>query len=627
MQWSTQQVTNNTYNSTDRPAIINTGSSLFLAYKGASGDTAIYYAQNSSGAWGPLTVARGSDGIVFGTSFAPALTLLGNSILMTWMGSGDTHVWYSQYDLATGTWTPQTICTGSDGIVFGTSLSPSLASLGGKAFMAWKGQGSDTRIWTSTYDPAASGGNWSPQTVLAGSDGVVFGTSAKPAAVEYFGSLFLAWMGSGDTHLWYSVYDPTTKQWSPQAFAQYDGAAFGTSDGPALVTMGTSILMTWKGVSGDSRIWQSATSLPAVSWQNQAIAAGANSVQFGTSFGPALAQTPAGPLMVWRGSGDTFIWTSALSSAISGTYNGGNWMSWAASQSGSAFSTKGIGEMMMVGTHDAGMYVTLDVSVLGKTQDQTIFEQLSAGVRYFDLRVAYAGDLDGNYFFQIVHGPIPGPLFAEVLNDVRSFMSVPGCREVAVLKLSHMSISTDAYDQLVTMITSSIGSWLYRNPGPGRLAGIPYDALTADGNGKVIVVVDGAYAVNSSTSGIYVYRDATLTDPAALKQGDLIVYDAYSDTTDYRAMSTDQIAKFRNYTGICSDGQTPSDMFLLSWTLTPWTGVWWWAQQANANFLNDFAQAVVVPNSHGKLPNVIYLDYHEYAGALDYVVESNLRNP
>ena len=47
-------------------------------------------------------------------------------------------------------------------------------------------------------------------------------------------------------------------------------------------------------------------------------------------------------------------------------------------------------------------------------------------------------------------------------------------------------------------------------------------------------------------------------------------------------MQKDQFAKFERYTGkMAHDQNLPCDLFLLSWTLTPATGVWFAAQAAN----------------------------------------------
>lgn len=342
--------------------------------------------------------------------------------------------------------------------------------------------------------------------------------------------------------------------------------------------------------------------------------------------------------MVWRNSTGMQLWQSTFAPqvdpasrilAASSRYDTANWMSQLAGQD-PTFGRRGLGQMVLLGTHDAGMYFDVwdkPSAALGRTQDQSIFGQLMGGVRYFDLRVTYA--LYAPYpeaasmEFMIAHGPLTGPLFTEVLSSVSGFMGRGG-KEVVVLKLSHMDITQALYAQLASLIASKLGTWLYTDPFAGRLAAVPYEILTRSG-GKVIVVVDDDYAVNTPTRGIYVYRDATRNDTGGLRVGDLIVYDAYSNTTDYATMMADQQQKFSKYTGKCGDNQTNSDMFLLSWTLTPVTGVWWWAQGANARLQAEVTASRVGVLNPGSMINVVYLDYYEYASTdtqnvLDYAI-------
>jgi hypothetical protein len=648
--WSSQSNTDGTYNSSDRPAILNTGEFLFMAWKGVTGDPKLYYARNTGSAWGPLAIAQGSDGVVFQSAYAPALTMVGSMILMVWTGN-DKRLRYSLYDLTTGTWSAQAVCRGSEPDDFASVTAPGLASIGGTAFLFAQSVFSNGRFWSCTFDVATR--TWGERALLPGN----FRTDAKPAVAEFFGSLVLAWSGHGDTSVWYSVLDPRTREWSAATLVTYAGTAFGTSDGPALLAVGTSLLLVWKGVPGDTRIWQSRGTFPpprdvpegsapppppppTVTWEDQTVVAGSDSVQFGTAFGPALVKTREGVVMVWRNSSNMQLWQSTFAAdaaepgrilAAESRYETANWMGQLAAQD-PAFGQKGLGQMVLLGTHNAGMYSYALKSILGQTQDRTIYEQLMSGVRFFDLRVSY-DVVESNEFsfraaFRIVHGPIPGPEFLGVLIDIRNFMAKGG-KEVVVLKLSHLENSQtvmrqDVYADLATRIDSVLGPWLYKDRFDGRLAAVPFATLTRSG-GKVIVVVDGDYAVNKPMPGIYVYRDATLNDRATLSRGDLIVFDSYSDTTSYAAMMTDQQDKFRKYQGRCSDERTDSDMFVLSWTLTPATFVWWWASGANAKLQNEITASRIESLNPGRMINVVYLDYYEHASTdtkdvLDYAI-------
>ncbi|MEO7732250.1 MAG: phosphatidylinositol-specific phospholipase C [Kofleriaceae bacterium] len=79
--------------------------------------------------------------------------------------------------------------------------------------------------------------------------------------------------------------------------------------------------------------------------------------------------------------------------------------------------TRGLAELSIPGTHDAGARVE-PYAGIAKTQDLTIAEQLAAGVRYFDVRCRHFQD-----GFLIFHGPIDqDQTFAQVLATMYAFL-------------------------------------------------------------------------------------------------------------------------------------------------------------------------------------------------------------
>lgn len=267
-----------------------------------------------------------------------------------------------------------------------------------------------------------------------------------------------------------------------------------------------------------------------------------------------------------------------------------------------------LGSLVLPASHDAGMYLS-GISALGKTQELSIYGQLAYGVRYFDLRPKWTGSK-----FVIYHGPITGPDLSTVLADIRRF-ALEGHRELAVLKLSHFdNIDQATYQKLVQQIQTSIGQWLVTStPNGKRLADVTLNEYVANGP-AMLVVVDGDYAYNVRTPGFWVYRDWESSTPA---RGDLRVYDIYSDTTDFQKMKTDQFTKFANYNGkMKNDQNLPCDMFLLSWTLTPVTGVWFISKEPNRRLGQDILEPRN-PNQYGQIINMLYVDYVEFARATD----------
>jgi hypothetical protein len=272
--------------------------------------------------------------------------------------------------------------------------------------------------------------------------------------------------------------------------------------------------------------------------------------------------------------------------------------------------------LVLPAAHDAAMYRGGFPESIAQTQDMTVYEQLSYGIRYFDLRPMW----DVGKLF-IHHGPVRGPQLADVLGDVRRFAEKH--RELVILKFSHEEGFRDesAYKSLVKQIKTNLGPWLYRTlPKGKRLAEIALSEFVAQGC-AILVVCDGDYPLDYRGGGVWVFRD---WDSAHPEQGDLRVYDKYSNTMSYAAMKTDQLGKFERYDGKCKGRpDVPCDLFLLSWTLTPATNVRAFAAEPNRN-LETVLKWLKIPNRHGFVPNLLYTDYVKSANLTDVAVQLNL---
>jgi hypothetical protein len=301
----------------------------------------------------------------------------------------------------------------------------------------------------------------------------------------------------------------------------------------------------------------------------------------------------------------------------------GNWMgdnlSWLANKS--------LDEIVIPGSHDAGMYRGEGLGALALTQDQPIYDQLRGGVRYFDLRVL-AGSPQ-----RIYHGSAlaKGPPLQEVLDDVKRFMA-EGRKEAVVLKFSHFmnfancsptGLSPD-YAKLATSLSNTLGPWLYDSKtGASHPARVPLNELLNTG-GKVIVVVDGDWATSNCNQALpytFVFRD---WDAAGPEYGQFNVYDKYANTTDYDSMRADQFEKFLNYNGeMLNDPNIDCDLFLLSWTLTPVTDVSRYSKTPNRNLAEEMNH--VSRNRYGLIPNILYVDYYQRARVTDTAISMTER--
>jgi hypothetical protein len=264
-------------------------------------------------------------------------------------------------------------------------------------------------------------------------------------------------------------------------------------------------------------------------------------------------------------------------------------------------------------SHDAGMY-TSGISDPGKTQSENLYYQAMDGIRWFDLRLTY----DADFVIRIYHNFIPGPPLSEVLADLQRFFEQGGS-ELLFLNFSHFSFwSQGAYSQMVQQIETALGRWLFRSKPAGKESSRLSDLTLADyiaTGAKALVTVDEDWAINDPHPGFWVYRTAVGPEATTPVKGDLRVYDYYANMTDYDSMKKDQFDKFRKYDGYCSDGSI-CDLFLLSWTLTPFTGVWYSSIEPNSRLGNDIRE-LENPNSHGLYLNQLYVDYAQYARPLD----------
>jgi hypothetical protein len=278
-----------------------------------------------------------------------------------------------------------------------------------------------------------------------------------------------------------------------------------------------------------------------------------------------------------------------------------------------------IPQLVLPASHDSAMYLD-GLSVLGKTQYISIFDQLEYGIRYFDLRPEKSGDK-----IIIHHGPIAGPDLSVVLADIRSYCQF-GHKELIILDWGEFTnFNATDYQAFVNQVNAAIGSWQFKGPlqSGQRLGNIPLATYTQNGPCIISAIADN-WAVNNPQAGFWIYRKC---DDADSNIGDLVVYDYYSDTTSYDTMRDDQLWKFDHYTGKQKNFPTlPCDIFLLSWTCTPITGVWFESVDPNRNLGNVIAE-VTIPNTYGQIMNALYVDYCEYARVTDVgIIQNNVQS-
>ena len=185
----------------------------------------------------------------------------------------------------------------------GTSLGPAWTIYGSKTLLAWKGEGTDSRIYwatTSAYDPDSNSNqySWSPQQVVPN-----VGTSSGPALANFKGEVYLAWKGEGtDTAIYWSKLG-ANGGWTPQQTVPGVG---GTTESPALAATGDTLFLAWKEEQGGVRIFWS-RSTDGTNWSPQE----SIPVVGGTNNGPAMAAGVFGGVcLAWReANGERIFWS------------------------------------------------------------------------------------------------------------------------------------------------------------------------------------------------------------------------------------------------------------------------------------------------------------------------------
>lgn len=286
----------------------------------------------------------------------------------------------------------------------------------------------------------------------------------------------------------------------------------------------------------------------------------------------------------------------------------------------SRLGTRSLQQLILPASHDSGMY-TEGLSSVARTQKLSILGQLENGIRYFDLRPKYDA---GDDRFDIHHGGIEGPTLAEVLADIAAF--VASHRELVIIDFSHFedfgshAVST-VYDKFTTQISNAIGPYMFKTNSSGlRLAQLQLGQYLGSGVSSVLVCIDDDFAKEYPKQGFWLFRNSLAPNVA---DGALRVFDQYADDMTYDNMRDDQLRKYENYNGYATS-TVPCDLFLLSWTCTSivGTGVWLISKDPNRH-LGRIVADLDIPNRYGQIPNLLYVDYCEFARVTDVALFAN----
>lgn len=276
-----------------------------------------------------------------------------------------------------------------------------------------------------------------------------------------------------------------------------------------------------------------------------------------------------------------------------------------------AFSDRPLSEITLPGTHDAGCYIDRVVNFRARTQLQTIGQQLSGGIRYFDIRPKFTQ----NQEYWTYHGPYYGGRIGGengILQDVAQYMnSLPAsARELVILNISHFSgFNDNAHRDLILLIKEKLGSHLIQYTQANlNLFNASYENLLKDNRNqvrsRVAIIYDGAldqdriaYVSNTALPEGF-FKLSPKYNVGLNAQNSVYLFDLYSNSwyvadymgrsgmrskqlnmlthrDEYRYTGEDWGAGMSNWTPDCTGpGGVVDTMHLLSWTLTPQLRAW-----------------------------------------------------
>lgn len=281
-----------------------------------------------------------------------------------------------------------------------------------------------------------------------------------------------------------------------------------------------------------------------------------------------------------------------------------------------------LNDVVMPGSHDAGVYTTVNSSAGGgsaaETQRFRVAEQLVIGSRYFDFRVHRRAN--GNYHFGHFSDSTNsfgafGERVEDALDDIKAFL-LANTQECVILKWSHTGDVIDR-SALVSVIKGRLGSCHYVDPTPDGVSPPPSSVLARRElsvfSGHALSVFDTEFDSQlGADSQLFAYHDTAegatrgdMNQTAASKESaGLTVLDRYAKNVDADVVCPDQKNKL-----VTQGGQGNNYLFLLSWFATGTAGNTDIRALAHTMHprLPEFLHWIA--DAGQNRPNVVYLDF------------------
>ena len=313
-----------------------------------------------------------------------------------------------------------------------------------------------------------------------------------------------------------------------------------------------------------------------------------------------------------------FILTGTEGNYTGSNLNSSSWMK----DNIALLGNKPLKDICITGSHDSGMSVYTSGTAFSHdcntlTQSKNIQGQLSAGIRYFDIRPV----ISAGHYYTGHYGHIDqisswqganGQSIQSIVSDVNAFTAHND--ELVILNLSH-TLNTDVgnyayrafteneWDGLFELLSGINHLYITDNKPDIDLTALTLNNFVSDGSAVLIIVEDNNVSLGArSGQGFYHYNNFN-------------VFNSYADSNNLKTMADDQIEKMKQKSG--------QDYFLLSWTLTQNGTEATTCALGVASSIKDLANEanqnlayLLYPNiSPTQFPNIIYEDNVLNSGA------------
>ena len=469
-----------------------------------------------------------------------------------------------------------------------------------KLYVAFQGNGSSRPSYTVNIMSSSDGESWDGFLSIPGQT-----TSAGPALAYFNNKLYVAFRGNGSSRPSHTVNIMSSsdgENWDD--FLSIPGQT--TSAGPALAVYNGMLYVAFRG-DGDDTI-NVMSSRDGQNWSGFFRVAGQT-----TAGGPALVAFNNMLYVGWQGMDTQHSLNVAQILAP-------NWMQ---SNLGTLDDLP-LEELCMPGSHDAGMsqfgtHTAFSTACNTQTQGLSLYNQLLAGVRYFDIRPVISAGVykTGHYSHISVIGwqGGNGELIADIIDDINTFTA--SYSELIVLNSSHGYDTDNDYQNLTQAQWNSLFQQLrglshlfIAPPAASNLTNLTLGDFIGNDNPAVVVVLD--YTQDGSTSGITLggyasqgfYTNGTTTvGGQPYSATSLNVYNEYSNTDSLSFMESDQLAKMQQ------NALQPGRLFLLSFTLTQQGAVAPCILEQAATAVDPALPGWVIDNCSAALyPNILFED-------------------